>query len=47
MKQLICEMCGSNELLKQNDRYVCQMRGTNYTTEEARKLLIEVTGAVA
>lgn len=46
MKQLICEMCGSNELLKQNDRYVCQMCGTNYTTEEARKLLIEVTGAV-
>lgn len=46
MKQLVCEMCGSLELLKQDDRYVCQACRTNYTTEEARKLLIEVSGSV-
>ncbi len=46
MKRLVCEMCGSNELLKQDDRYICQACGTNYTTEEAKKLLIEVSGSV-
>ena len=46
MKRLVCEMCGSNELLKQDDRYICQSCGTNYTTEEAKKLLIEVSGSV-
>ena len=46
MKRLVCEICGGNELLKQNDRYICQTCGTNYTTEEAKKLLIEVVGNV-
>ena len=46
MKRLVCEMCGSSELLKQDDRYICQACGTNYTTEEAKKLLIEVSGSV-
>ena len=46
MKRLVCEMCGSIELLKQDDRYICQACGTNYTTEEAKKLLIEISGSI-
>ena len=50
MKALVCEMCGSNELIKQDGLYVCQSCGTKYTVEEARKLMIEgpvtVTGTV-
>lgn len=45
-KALICEMCNSNNLIKENDLFVCQSCGTKYTSEEAKKLLIEFTGAV-
>lgn len=41
MKVLVCEMCGSNEFIKQDGLYVCQSCGTKYTVEEARKLMIE------
>lgn len=41
MKQLTCEMCGSNELLKQDGVFVCQHCGTKYSVEEAKKLMIE------
>lgn len=34
-------MCGSNNIVKQDGYYVCQMCGTKYTVEEARKLMIE------
>lgn len=43
MKALICEMCGSNHMLKKNGFYVCESCGTKYTTEEAKKLLVEAT----
>lgn len=43
MKQLTCEMCGSVNLLKQNGVYVCQHCGTQYTVEEAKKMMIEGT----
>lgn len=46
MKRLVCEICGSSELIKQDDRYICQACGTNYTTEEAKKLLVEISGSV-
>lgn len=39
MKAMICEMCQSNDLVKQNGMYVCQHCGTKYSVEEARKLL--------
>lgn len=39
MNALVCEMCQSNELVKENGMYVCQHCGTKYTVEEARKLL--------
>ena len=43
MKALICEMCGSNDVVKQDGLYVCQNCGTKYTVEEARKMMIEGT----
>lgn len=43
MKALVCEMCSSNELIKQDGMYVCQHCGTKYTVEEAKKLMVEGT----
>lgn len=43
MKQLVCEMCGSTEMLKQDGVYVCQTCGTKYTVEEAKKMMVEGT----
>ena len=42
MKELVCKMCNSNEIIKQDDLYVCESCGTKYTTEEAEKLFVEV-----
>ena len=36
MKAIQCELCGSNDLVKQNGVYVCQYCGTQYTIEEAK-----------
>ncbi len=41
MKAIVCEMCGSNDLIKQDGVYVCQNCGTKYSPEEAKKLFIE------
>ena len=43
MNQLTCEMCGSNDLLKQEGVFVCQTCGTKYSVEEAKKMMIEGT----
>jgi len=43
MKALKCEMCGSNDVVKQDGLYVCQNCGTKYTVEEAKKMMIEGT----
>ena len=43
MKKLVCEVCGSNSLIKQDGVFVCQFCGCKYTVEEARKLMIEGT----
>lgn len=43
MKAMVCEMCGSNDLIKEHGLFVCQNCGTKYSIEEARKLLIEGT----
>ena len=51
MKRLVCEMCGSTDLLKDGGVFVCQSCGCKYTVEEARKMMVEgvveVTGSVA
>ena len=41
MKAMVCEICGSNEFLKQEGMYVCEACGTKFTVEEARKLIID------
>lgn len=43
MKQITCEMCGGNDLIKDNGLFVCQNCGCKYTLEEAKKLMIEGT----
>ena len=46
MKAIVCEMCGSQDLIKKDGVYVCQNCGTKYDPEEAKKLLVEVSGSV-
>ena len=41
MKALVCEMCNSSEMVKQEGMFVCQHCGVKYSTEEAKKLIIE------
>lgn len=41
MKQIKCEMCGSNNLIKTDNIFLCRNCGVKYTVEEARKLMDE------
>jgi uncharacterized Zn finger protein (UPF0148 family) len=43
MKQLVCEMCGGTDLVKDGGVFVCQTCGCKYTVEEAKKMMIEGT----
>ena len=43
MRQLICEMCGGTDLIKQDGVFVCQSCGCKYSVEEARKMMVEGT----
>lgn len=43
MKQLVCEMCGGTDLMKQDGAFVCQNCGMKYSVEEAKKMMIEGT----
>ena len=47
MKKLTCEMCGGTDLLKQEGVFVCQSCSTQYSVEEAKKMMIEGTVEVA
>ena len=50
MKIIKCELCGSNKLTKIDGEYICDYCHTHYTTEEAKKLIIngpvEITGNI-
>lgn len=46
MKAIVCELCGSNELIKTEGVFVCQHCGTKYSVEEAKKLFVEISGPV-
>ena len=39
MHTIMCELCGSNDVIKQGEYYVCQHCGTKYSLEDAKKLL--------
>lgn len=43
MKQLVCEMCGSTDLVKDGGVFVCQSCGCKYSVEEAKKMMVEGT----
>lgn len=47
MNQLICEMCGSTDLIKRDGLFVCQSCGVKYSPEEAKKMIIEGTVEIA
>ena len=40
MQQLICELCGRAEFVKQGEYFVCQGCGTKYSVEEAKALMM-------
>ena len=42
MKKMVCEICGSQRIQKQNGVFACQECGTEYSLDEAKKLLQEV-----
>ena len=39
IKMIKCEMCGSNNLSKEDGVFVCQSCGTKYSVDEAKKLM--------
>lgn len=41
MKKLICEVCGSTEIKKEDNVYVCESCGCKYSVEDVKKLLVE------
>lgn len=41
MKQLVCEMCGSTDLIKDDGVFVCQSCGCKYSVEEAKRMMVE------
>ncbi len=46
MKQIVCEMCGSTDIIKQDGIFMCQSCGMKYSLEEAKKMMIEGTVSV-
>lgn len=39
---LVCEICGSQNIVKQDGMYVCQNCGTKYSPDDAKKLMVEI-----
>ena len=37
MKRIACEVCGSNQLIKEDGYFQCEYCGTKYSLDEARK----------
>ena len=46
MKAVKCELCGSTDIKKVDGEYECQYCHTRYSTEEAKKLMVEIEGTV-
>lgn len=43
MKKITCEACGGNDLIKQDNVFVCQFCGMKYSVESIKKMMIEGT----
>lgn len=41
MQKLICEICGSNDVIKKDGFFECATCGTKYSVEEVRKIVLE------
>ena len=39
MRQLACEICGSTDVVKQGDYFVCQECGCKYTVQETKNII--------
>ena len=46
MKKMVCEICESQSLRKENGVFICQECGAEYLLEEAKKLLKEVPESI-
>lgn len=50
MRPLICDMCSSNNMVKQDGLFVCQSCGTKYSVDEAKRMMfdgpIEIEGII-
>ncbi|MDR0822405.1 MAG: DUF4352 domain-containing protein [Endomicrobium sp.] len=46
MKQIICEVCQSIDLIKQNGVIICQKCGAKYSVESAKKKIVPETNKV-
>ena len=42
-----CELCGNDQLVKNDGYYVCEECGTRYTPEEARRLVVKNVDTVS
>jgi len=42
MKQLVCEMCGGKDLVKQDSVFVCQNCQAKYSVEEFMKMIAKI-----
>jgi len=42
MKQIVCEMCGGKDLIKQDGMFICQSCGSKYSVEEAKKMMVTI-----
>lgn len=42
MKIFTCDICGTDDLIRQDDYFVCQSCGTKYAVEEVRKAISDL-----
>jgi hypothetical protein len=47
VKQIVCEVCGSNDFTKAGDLFVCDFCSTKYSSVDVEKMMIEGTVEVA
>ena len=45
VKAIVCEMCNSHDIVKKDGMYICESCGTKYTTEEAKKMMMDISGS--
>lgn len=43
MKNFVCEICGSTDIVKKDSNFVCQKCGMKYTADEIRRMMTDTT----